>query len=107
MSKPKAAKKVIDKAEEAKTDVDFGFIVVKIDGSYRVTPLTDEEGKPLFESDTQEIYAACDAVCRNIQSQTIAATIQGAMMAVAQQAQLAQESNDGTKRTEGGLVIPK
>lgn len=101
MGKAKRLKE--EKVAEPKTEIDFGFIIIKTEGAYRVTPLKDEDGEPLFENlRGEDVYQACDAICRSIQVEQTAQAITNGMMQVAQQAQAAAEG-----KTEGGIVLPK
>lgn len=88
--------------EEVKTNVEYGFIVLKTkEGDVRVQPFNDKEEitkPPTFD----DIYNCCTTICRNIETQQTAQAIAQMMAQVAKQ----QPTQDGMKKTEGGIVIP-
>lgn len=99
MSKPKQAKKVREKAqaEEEKASIEFGFIVVKTEEGFRVTPLSDEKGEPMFSPTPDKVYNACHNICNNINIERTAQAVGQSMVAAAMQAQ---------GKSEGGVVLP-
>lgn len=74
----------------------FGFVVLAHEEGVVVRPLGEEEGVAQPPT-VQDLFNACNAVCRNVQTQEIAQAIQQGMLEVAMVAK---------GQTKSGLHVP-
>lgn len=75
-------------------EIEYGFLAVKTKTGEHVVQVLKDSDVP-EPATINDVYATCETICRNIQTQNIAETISKAMALAAQ----AQEKK--------GIVVPK